>query len=211
MFFWVINANAWKAGFWMLVHIIKDPNLTSTILEEISPYVSPTMSLESVELANKLHDCPTFMSAYHETLRISSSSMTIRYVMEDSYVRGFKLEKGAKVMIPYRQVMLDENIYGHNAEQYNHEQFLRNPALLKSLNFKPFGGGVTLCPGRTLAQKEVLTFVALALGKFRVRLPTNDQAGVRPLPKIKTRTPCLGIMGPEAGEDIAVTISKPQY
>lgn len=211
MFFWVINANAWKAAFWMLLHIIKDPILRSIILGEISPYVSPTFSLESRELANKLQDCPTFMSAYHETLRITSSSMTIRYVMKESYVRGFKLEKGAKVLIPYRQVMLDENIYGRNSEQYNHEQFLKNPALLKSLNYKPFGGGTTLCPGRMLAQKEVLTFVALALGKFSVRLSVEDPSGVVPLPRMKTRTPCLGIMGLEANEDIAVTITRPKH
>ena len=150
------------------MHVVSDAELNSAILHEISPYISHTVppSLDSNELSQKLQNCPTFMSAYHEALRIYSSSMTIRSVMEESYVRGFRLTKGAHVMIPYRQVMLDETVYGNESGLYNHKQFLDNPALLRSLNYKPFGGGVTLCPGRTLAQKEILTFVALAIGKF---------------------------------------------
>ena len=214
MFYWVINANAWKAAFWMLTHVINDEYLRSTICEEINPYVSPNADsgLSSTELANKLQTCPTFMAAYHEALRISSSSMTVRFVMEESSIRGFNLQKGARMIIPYRQVMLDESVYGEGSDQFNHERFLKNPGLLKSINYKPFGGGVTLCPGRALAQKEVLTFVALALGKFRVKLPAGKGPScAKSMPEMNTRTPCLGIMGPETGDDIAVTLSKPLW
>ena len=76
------------------------------------------------------------------------------------------------------------------------------------MHYKPFGGGNSLCLGRALAQKEVLTFVALALGKFRARLP-EDELSSRRAPRMNTRTPCIDIMGPVDGEDMAVTVSKP--
>jgi len=106
--------------------------------------------------------------------------------------------------------MLDETVFGGTSDQFNHERFLNDPGLLKSTSYKPFGGDVSLCPGRVLAQKEVLTFVALALGKYRVKLAGGKNACQKTIPGMNTRTPCLGIMGPDAGEDIAVTILKPQ-
>jgi hypothetical protein len=213
MFYWVINANVWKASFWMLTEIINDEDLRLKICKEIEPLISPAgaKTHDSLELSAQLLRCPTLMAAYHEAIRVSSSSMTIRLVMEDTEFRGFKFQKGGQIIIPYRQVMLDDSVFGEDPYTFKHERFLNNPSLLKSAHYKPFGGGITLCPGRVLAQKEVLTFVALALGKFQVQMPQDKELNSRRMPKMDTRTPCLGVMGPVSGEDIAVTIRRPQW
>jgi len=41
-------------------------------------------------------------------------------------------------------------------------------ASIKSM--KPFGGGVTLCPGRHFAQNESMAFAATALRRFDIQL-----------------------------------------
>ncbi len=181
-----INANVWKASFWMLAEIVNNEDLRLKICKEIEPLVSPTRdgTSNSLDLAAELQNCPLLMASYHEALRVSSSSMTLRLVMEDTEFKGFKFQKGGQMIIPYRQVMLDESVFGADPYSFKHERFLNNPGLLKSVHYKPFGGGVTLCPGRVLAQKEVLTFVALALGKFQVQMSHENGGKCKGVPKM---------------------------
>lgn len=112
------------------------------------------------------------------------------------------------MVIPYRQMMLDENTFGANVNKFCHERFLQNPNLHKHPNYRPFGGGSSLCPGKALAQKEILTFVALALGKFRVKASAQAREGV---PEMNTKTPCIGIMAPTGNGDVRVAIEKPAW
>jgi cytochrome P450 len=133
--------------------------------------------------------------------------------MEDTHIRRFKLDKNARLVIPYRQMMLDESTYGQEVTKFRHERFLQNPSLQKHPNYRPFGGGSSLCPGRALAQKEILTFVALALGKFQVGLSdrADKRAGSKCIPEMNTKTPCIGIMAPTGDGDVRVRIARPQW
>ncbi|KAF2019660.1 cytochrome P450 [Aaosphaeria arxii CBS 175.79] len=214
MFYWVINANAWKASFWMLSEIVNNESLRCRIVDEISPYVSastkPSSSANDLATALGQH-CPTLMAVYHEALRLTAASTSVRVVTNDAVISGLKLRKGTRMVIPYRQMLLDDRAFGHDAHKFNHERFLQNPNLAKSPSFKPYGGGSTLCPGRMVAQKEILTFVALAVGKFQVRLPQQDSFRSQGVPDMNVRTPCIGIMGPVEGGDVDVVITRPQW
>ncbi|KAF2276917.1 cytochrome P450 [Westerdykella ornata] len=218
MFYWVINANAWKASFWMLTHILTNPSLHSAILSELSPFITPTSpcTLSGPALATALQShCPTLLAVYHEALRISASSTSVRIVMSDTYIRNFKLLKGARMVIPYRQMMLDEGTYGADPASFQHERFLQNPGLVKHPNYRPFGGGSSLCPGRAFAMKEILTFVGLAVGKFGVRLSEEavraGKEGRGVVPEMNTKTPCIGIMAPTGEGDVRVRIERPSW
>lgn len=214
-----INANAWKASFWMLAEIVNDPTLRSIILHEISPFVSPSRqcTLSGKALATALQNCPTLVAVYHESLRITASSTSVRIVMENSRIRHFNLKKNARMVIPYRQMMLDENTFGDDVHVFRYERFLQNPSLQKHPNYRPFGGGSSLCPGKALAQKEILTFVALALGKFQVRLSDEviEMRGngerAKCVPEMNTKTPCIGIMAPTGDGDVGVSIARPKW
>jgi len=193
----------------MLVHIINNHNLCQNIIDEIAPILSAEPSLPPMEISARLCECASLAAVYHETLRLTASSVSVRTVVGPASIDDLILEKGARVVIPYRQMLLDPQVFGADAQTFNHERFLQNPTLVKSPSFKPFGGGTTLCPGRVLAQREVLTFVALAVGKFGLALGIGSDKSHRQVPELETKNPCIGIMGPVAGQDIHVLVREP--
>jgi cytochrome P450 len=149
----------------------------------------------------KLEDSPLLIAAYNEALRICTSSVTVRNVLEDCVIGNSCLQKGSRIIIPFRQMMTDENVW-ENPEEFRPQRFLDKPSLAKDPSFRPFGGGLTYCPGRVMAQKEVLMVVALLFGKFKATLPDTPQE----FPGMETKKPCLGIMGPVIGRDLHITV-----
>jgi cytochrome P450 len=196
----------------MLAEIVNDESLRTAIMDELAPLISPECKpkLSPGELATQLQHCEILNSVYNETLRLKASSTSVRYVMEDTQLGRFKLRKGRQMVIPYRQQMLNESTFGKDYASFNSQRFLNDPGLVKNPHYRPFGGGATLCPGKALAQKEVLTFVALALGKFQAQLSVRKEPGKSSVPRMNTWTPCIGIMGP-VGEKLCVTITKPKW
>lgn len=120
----------------------------------------------------------------------------------------------AKILVPYSQFHLSEEIFGSNVTEFVPSKFLENPKLLLS---GVFGGGV----GKVFIVKEaVLAFANEALGKFIMTLapapicgqpPTISQTKVerdvekgkkvvyaaeRPLPRLGEILGSLGVMGP---------------
>ncbi|KAF2875750.1 cytochrome P450 [Massariosphaeria phaeospora] len=211
MFYWVINANAWKSSFWMIAEIVNNETLRTSILEEVEPHIASVVerSISSTDFATQLQNCPNLVAVYHESLRVTSASTSVRIVTKEARVGPFQLRKGARMIIPYRQMLLDEDTYGAKADEFNYKRFINDPGLSRSPYYKPFGGGTSLCPGRALAQKEILTFVALAIGKFRARRTCGANGKRDGVPRINTRTPCIGIMSPEEGHDVRVVITEP--
>ncbi|KAF2478407.1 cytochrome P450 [Lindgomyces ingoldianus] len=208
MFYWTINANAWKSSFWMLTYIINDSNLRQSILDEVTPLLANNSLLSPVELAAQLCECLCLTSVYNEVLRLTASSVSVRTVVGPAAIGDLVLEKDARIVVPYRQMLLDEAVFGPDTNEFNHERFLQNPSLAKSSSFKPFGGGVTLCPGRQLAQREVLSFVALALCKFDLNMGEPLSNSHRNVPELEARIPCIGIMGPVAGQDVHTRVIR---
>jgi cytochrome P450 len=114
--------------------------------------------------------------------------VSAREVTDDTIINGWKFKKGSLVMIPLRTSHQDSKIYGERVDEFVPDRFLndftktdssdghapedgfvrkRGPSI-KSL--KPFGGGVTLCPGRHFAYNEAMAFVATVLRKFDIQL-----------------------------------------
>ena len=65
----------------------------------------------------------------------------------------------------------------------------------------PFGGGVSRCPGRFFAAREVKSFVALALSRFEWSIPgaTSD-----PIPAFDQSRSGLGIYPPAHDFDVFI-------
>ncbi|KAL9019113.1 MAG: hypothetical protein Q9185_003587 [Variospora sp. 1 TL-2023] len=208
MGFWVINSNGYKLCFWVLTHILHDPSLlASTRTEAISAVRTSGGSPNS--LAANLEDkCPRLNAVLNETLRITSASTTIRNVVDSLTLGGKRLRKGTKVIIPGRQLHLDGRAFGADAKSFDPERFLAKKDLVRSSNFRPFGGGTTYCPGRFLAKREVLTFVALVLARFELSLSKPENGATVPFPQIEDAKPCLGIMGPRLGWDTTIQVQK---
>lgn len=122
--------------------------------------------------------CPRLKAVYLEILRLTASSSTVRDIRSPTEIGGKTLQPGANILVPYRQLHINPDIFGTNADQFDADRFLHDPDLSKNPSFRPFGGGKTYYPGRYLAAREILTFVALALHRFDIETIPERTTGV---------------------------------
>lgn len=185
-----------------MVYLLFNPSLYAEIQAEIRSAIGGgELGLES-----RLEQCPRLIALYNEVLRLTTASASIRTVESATPLGEFTLRAGGKVLLPFRQLHFNKEVFGDNADDFDAERFLRNESLSKSPSFRPFGGGSTYCPGRYVAKREVLVFIALALCRFDgISMASNEG---QKFPKLDTKTPSLGIMMPMAGEDVQITVRK---
>lgn len=183
-----------------MAHILESPNLLNTIRAEVTPAVRDFNSQE--QLCDLLSQCKCLRAVYHEVLRLTASGLSVRTVTADTMIGTKKLRKGAQVMMIYRQVLMDETVFGLDAENMCSARFLQNEELEKNSSFKPFGGGAHHCPGRFILKKVVLTFVALAIARFNIT-PMDETAA---FPKMDGKKPYTGMFGPVNGDDVTVKV-----
>lgn len=206
-----INGNAYKVCFWILAYLLYDPELLSIIRTEVVPVVNKG----TTDLESRLECCPRLEAVFNEVVRLTSSSSSVRNVTSTTVIGGKILHKGTKVLIPYRQLHLNGEVFGSDPLHFDADRFFINKDLSRSSSYRPFGGGVTYCPGRILARREVITFVALILYRFDIDLTKGEIASAsksKPrFPRLDEGKPCLGIMGPVNGEDVFVTIKQASH
>ncbi|KAL8977952.1 MAG: hypothetical protein Q9205_006351 [Flavoplaca limonia] len=199
--YWGINTNTRKASFWMLAYLTQNPRLLEHIRHETEPaFDNGVLSVDYLK-----NSCPLLDAIWNETLRHSAYSASVRHITEDTIIGGKTLRKGNRLMIPYRQLHFDESVFGEDAHVFEPERFEKNPKLLRSASWRPFGGGITMCPGRHVAKESVAIFIAMVLRRFNIEF-VKDQV----FPRGAEGTPVLGIMNIEDGEDPLVSITPRQ-
>ncbi len=200
-----INANAYKGAFWTLAYVLQDQSLVAALRAEFSPiFAKGTANLDS-----RLEGCPLLEAVYLEALRLSSSSATIRNVRKTTTLDEVTLKKGVNILVPYRQLHHNEDVFGENTEQFNPGRFLKNTHLKRSPSFKPFGGGTTYYPGRFLARREFMSFVAILLHRFDVSLAPPDRSNggkERTIPRMDTKKLSIALMSPIHGDDVMMSV-----
>ncbi|KAL8938263.1 MAG: hypothetical protein Q9211_003292 [Gyalolechia sp. 1 TL-2023] len=200
LFFWVLNANAFKICFWLLTHLLHQP----VTLEEIRKETEGSVINGEVDI-DSLLGCALLNAAFDETLRLASGASSARTVVAPTQLRDKVLRKDTKLLMPYRQLHFQEAVFGPPVKGFRPERFLGDKNVGNSPNFKPFGGGITHCSGRFIARREVLAFVALVVHRYEVELADPSQA----LPRLDERKPTLGVIGPIKGDDTTIVI-KPR-
>lgn len=160
-----------------------------------------------------MSQCPRLEAVFYEVLRLTAASTTMRKVIAPTEIGGKILRPGYRVLVPYRQLNLNEDVFGPYPNHFDPERFHVNKDLTHHPSFKPFGGGANYCPGRFIARQEVLTFIALVLYRFDIESmeqPHCDQkaTSVDYLPKVSVSRPNLGIMGPADGEDVIISVKQ---
>lgn len=155
-----------------------------------------------MDLSNRLEHSDYLIAYYNEVTRFVTSSLTARKVAADTYINGKLLRAGAQIMLPYRQLLMDEAVFGPDADHLNPSRFLENKTLSRSANFKPFGSGRSLCPGRLLAKKEVVMFTALVISRFEVEPADKDAR----FPRMTFGKPILGPVEPVKGDDLILNV-----
>ena len=193
-------SNAYKLCFWMIAYLLFDENIYGLVRKEVLSVGSDTLQGSETEIERNY---PQLLLVYNETLRVTTSSTSIRTVASPTRLGKYVLRPGGKVLIPSRQVHVNEDAFGLDVLQFNSQRFT-DKALSKSPSFRPFGGGITYCPGRYLARREVFEFTIDATTRYDIKLRPKQQA----FPNIDNKTPSLGIMAPITGEDVLLTIQS---
>ena len=183
-------ANTLPTIFWILVHVYTKSSLLAKIREETAHMVSATRSTFAIHLPSDSHlrrTCPILTSTFHEVLRHTSSSLSSgRYVLEDTMLapppstsnlhpRPFLLRAGSSVQLPAFSIhysTIPSSPYSPNPTEFLPSRFadLSVPEPERNMygDFRAFGGGTTLCPGRKFAYMKVIGFVTMFVNLFEL-------------------------------------------
>lgn len=156
---------------------------------------------EEVDLEYLKLQCPQLNAIWTETLRMSTSAASFRFIKEDTTVNGKILRKDSALIIPARRLQFDPDMFGADVENFRHERFLAGKSLARSRSMRPFGGGFNHCPGRFAAQQQTLIFVALLLHRYDIEL-----VGKLKFPRWEEGEPFPGIMAAKDHDDLTIRL-----
>ena len=147
---------------------------------------------------------------------MANGALSARKIVALTQIRSKVLRSGNTILMPLRQLHYNKVAFGDNPAQFDPQRFLKDKTLRNSPSFRPFGGGVSYCPGRFLAKQEMLFFVALVINRFDIKLAEEvSQDGKLPrsqaFPKLDESTPALGVNGPVKGSDVFVNLRRRDY
>ncbi len=185
----------------MITYILFDPGLQYSLREE----TRAAFQRDKVNLDYLIHKCPRLNAVFLETLRVTSGALSARKIVAPTPLGNRVLGSGNTILIPLRQLHYDPVAFDSDSDHFDSDRFLESKELKNSPSFRPFGGGVSLCPGQILAKREMLALVALVLNRFDIGLAT-EEADPKPqtFPKLDEYTPSLGGNGPVKGSDVFV-------
>lgn len=199
MIVFVTNTNTPRVCFWSLAYLLHSPELTSKVYEEINPAAAEDPVKE--KLSFLVDSCPWLAALSYESSRLCSASSSIRLVTAPTTIGGKALSVGLRVIVPFRQMHFDERVFGGDVEALHPERFVENKGLANSTSYRPFGGGISYCPGRFIARQEVCIFIALLLKGYE-----TEVVGDKHFPKLDAGKPTTGLMDAKTGEDVLLEL-----
>ncbi|KAH8682621.1 cytochrome P450 [Xylariales sp. PMI_506] len=182
------NSNTIPVTTWALIELVKDPELFQAIREEvITTYVTDPATQERIIDTQKLVSLPLLQSVYSEALRLHVSVNITREIIEPIELEGYKLEKGALLQAPSEIALCDESVWstkGHPALEFWAERHIKYVEVTdetgkvkrerqfvlagRANEFFPYGGGVSMCPGRFFAKQEIMLTLGMLVSNFDI-------------------------------------------
>ncbi|QPC80140.1 hypothetical protein HYE68_010892 [Fusarium pseudograminearum] len=190
--FWGINGSPSIIAFWLLARTVYTLNLWEDIKAEVAPaFKNGIHNPPDIEY---LKGCPKLNATFYETLHVHGGAAGFRSVASDTVIGGLTFKAGSDVLMPYRQMHLDEEVWGQDAKTFDISRFIDNPKLAAAKTFKPFGGGTTLCPGRFHARHTALSFIATIVTRYNIEVVGGCES--QPFYKMNTRGSEVGVIYP---------------
>lgn len=182
---------------------MQNPSLINIVREETA---AAFHSDGSIDLDFLHTSVPQLDAMWLEMLRLASFAASVRYITADTIIGGKVLRQGNRLIIPYRQLHMNGAVFGDKVETFCPDRFLKKPRLSQGINFRPFGGGQTACPGRHIAKRAVFLFFAIVLRRFDIELVPGQAMIEADLTK-----PVPGLMSPKFGQDMLVKLTPRKF
>lgn len=200
MLYFVINTNTYKLSFWIMTYLLHEPTLLKDVAAEIKLSFSP--ATKEADFQYLVNNCPLLNAVFDETLRLCSANASIRTTTKPIEVNGKMIPANAQILCPFRELHWNTDVWGEDPSKWDPTRFLKQKTLSRSTSYRPFGGGLSYCPGRFIARAEALLFVALVLERFDISLK-DGQA----FPRYDTK-PNPALMAPVKGDDLLVIVRE---
>ncbi|KAL0932811.1 cytochrome p450 family protein [Colletotrichum truncatum] len=186
-----VNSNTVPVTTWYMMELLKDPSLYEAIrAEAVQALVTDPVTGRRDFDAQKLVSMPLMQSVFIECMRLHVSIAITREILEDTVMDGFHLKKGSLIQAPTNLGHFDDGVWareGHPASEFwaeRHVKYVKKEDEAtgktttekqfvmagKPSDFFPFGGGVSMCPGRHFAKQEILLTVATLVTRFDMEL-----------------------------------------
>ncbi|KAK7978557.1 cytochrome P450 [Apiospora saccharicola] len=187
LFLLALNTNTVPICTWIMMELIKDPDLLQAVKREVavSTVLSAGASSPPALDEQKITSIPLLQSIYAETLRLHVGILITRTSLVPVTVAGYSFPRGTVFHAPTQVAHLDESTWGapgHPASEfwaYRHiqervtenekgevEKHLEFSLAGPSGAFFPYGGGTAMCAGRNFAKAEVLLTVAMLVSRL---------------------------------------------
>ncbi|KAI9847047.1 MAG: hypothetical protein M1838_001059 [Thelocarpon superellum] len=185
-FLFGLFSNSTPTAYIMLLRILTIPGLYEAVRAELK--AAAFSSLSDEDLVSLIPaGLPLMRSVFFEGQRWHSGSLIMREVVEPTEIvskapvpdqedKVYQLKKGAVVNMPSMLLHFDPDVHP-DPETFNPKRFL-SPELgglgaSTSAGIRSFGGGVSYCPGRVFAERQVIGFLAFLLSDYDVTF-AND-------------------------------------
>ena len=154
-------ANTPNAGYWLIVlNLQREEGLRPLADETDEAVASWKQKNPGQRIEDYLYEfistaeLPLLTSTIQETLRYTTSVMSIRRVTEPVEFAGYHFDRDDEIICLTRSVHLDEEIH-ENASEYDPRRYMKQRKFSKNGKIVtnhsiPWGGGVSMCEGRSV-------------------------------------------------------------
>lgn len=188
---WAAQANTVPAAFWTLFYLLRDERAFAEVLEEVRGVAGELgggAPGERLFSRNDLKAMVKLDSAVSEMNRLTTAPMVPRRALEDTELElhdgvVLKIDEGQDLALFPPVTQMDPEIYP-DPEAFVFDRFIdaegRKQQFFKdgkrvAFNMLPFGGGVSMCPGRYFAINEFKIAVATLMLWFDIELLEDAQ------------------------------------
>ncbi|GLT73719.1 hypothetical protein SLA2020_455570 [Shorea laevis] len=186
-----LNAGHESSGhtmMWATIYLKNHPEFLQKAKEEQERIIRNRPPMQKGLTLKEFREMEYLSKVIDETLRVLTFSLTaFREAKNDVTISGYIIPKGWKVLVWFRGVHLDPEVYP-NPKEFDPSRW--DDFTPKAGSFLPFGGGSRLCPGNDLAKLEIAIFLHYFLLNYELdRL--NPQCPTRYLPHTRPKDNCL--------------------
>nr|AYP67587.1 ent-kaurenoic acid oxidase [Paeonia suffruticosa] len=187
-----LNAGHESSGhitMWAAIFLQEHPEFFQRAKEEQERIVKNRPPTQKGLTLKEVRQMEYLSKAIDETLRLVTFSLVVfREAKDDVKISGYTIPKGWKVLVWFRSVHLDPEIYP-DPKEFNPSRW--DDHTPKTGTYLPFGAGSRMCPGNDLAKLEISIFLHYFLLNYKLER-NNPQCPLRYLPHSRPTDNCLG-------------------